>query len=159
MSTQGIIYGENFEDAFVGKPGLDDHQAPAARTIHLNMKPVQNQRAMVINRPAFCERTVMLDTDKRVFALDCDLAQRVPQSCGSKRSTTISSYLTFAKHESKVLSTRRVCNALYEPFFSGWSGSRRQHDDGYSAVWTPQSKAGQTMRKHEDGYSKCETFE
>ena len=99
MSTQGIIYGENFEDAFVGKPGLDDHQAPAARTIHLNMKPVQSQRAMVINRPAFCERTVMLDTDKRVFDLDCDLAQRVPQSCGSeisKRSTTMSSYVRFA---------------------------------------------------------------
>ena len=42
MMTQGIIYEEDFEDAFADTPGLDNHQAPAANAIHLNIKTMQN---------------------------------------------------------------------------------------------------------------------
>ena len=109
--TQGIIYEEDFEDAFANNPGLDNHQAPPATAMHLNVKAVHNQRAAIINRPEFRERTSMLSADKESSSLNVGWRRGEPRALQGPESTHGASSTT-AIGRADLVSAKNASNGL-----------------------------------------------
>ncbi len=135
---------------------MDNHQAPAATAMHLNVKAVQNQRAAIINKPEFRERTSMLGAEKESSSLNVICrrekarALQGPESTHGVSSTKLIYGTDLFSTDNASECTRRSCKAQYELFFDGWRGSRRQHDGEFSPRCIRQSKNRPTCEEAQD---------